>query len=155
MQPDLIKLTEYGLYCEQGDFFIDPWQPVERAIITHAHSDHAREGSGKYLFAKPGEHIMRARLGTDASFETLDYGASLNMNGLGNHIKMHFGVLVSCLSCGCLLRRLIFQPTRGFQFIFVIPLQWIRFQLSNHLWDSVMQIVCRIPSKFTPGFADV
>jgi hypothetical protein len=35
LQPDLIKLTEYGLYCEQGDFFIDPWQPVERAIITH------------------------------------------------------------------------------------------------------------------------
>ncbi len=82
MQQDLIKLTEYGLYCEQGDFFIDPWQPVERAVITHAHSDHAREGSRKYLFATPGEHVMRARLGAEACFETLDYGVSINLNGV-------------------------------------------------------------------------
>jgi putative mRNA 3-end processing factor len=87
VQQDLIKLTEYGLYCEKGDFFIDPWQPVERAVITHAHSDHAREGSRKYLLASAGEHVMRARLGADASFETLDYGASLNMNGV--KISLH------------------------------------------------------------------
>jgi putative mRNA 3-end processing factor len=38
----LLRLTEHGLYCEAGDFHIDPWRPVEWAIVTHAHADHAR-----------------------------------------------------------------------------------------------------------------
>jgi putative mRNA 3-end processing factor len=50
---ELLKLTGSGLYCEAGDFFVDPWGPVERAVITHAHSDHARWGSKHYLTAQP------------------------------------------------------------------------------------------------------
>jgi putative mRNA 3-end processing factor len=80
LRQDLIKLTEFGLYCEPGDFFIDPWQPVNLAVVTHAHSDHARPGSQKYLLAKPGERIMRTRLGSDARLETVDYGQRLQIN---------------------------------------------------------------------------
>ncbi|MEM9227647.1 MAG: DNA ligase-associated DEXH box helicase, partial [Verrucomicrobiota bacterium] len=40
----LIQQTPQGLYCPAGDFYIDPWRPVERAVVTHAHSDHARPG---------------------------------------------------------------------------------------------------------------
>src|SRR6516165_4867639 len=46
---DLIIATDRGLYCPAGDFHIDPWRPVSRAIITHAHSDHARFGSDIYV----------------------------------------------------------------------------------------------------------
>ncbi len=60
---DLIVLTADGLYCPAGDFHIDPWRPVPRAVITHGHSDHARTGMGAYHFAAPGEPILRWRLG--------------------------------------------------------------------------------------------
>ena len=82
LSEDLIKLTEFGLYCELGDFFIDPWQPVARAIITHAHSDHARIGSERYLLAKSGENILRSRLGAEARLETVNYGEQLAINGV-------------------------------------------------------------------------
>ena len=45
----LIEFTNKGLFCRAGDFYIDPWQPVNKAVITHAHSDHARWGSQHYL----------------------------------------------------------------------------------------------------------
>ena len=48
-RSDLIVHRPEGLYCPPGDFYIDPWRPVERAVITHAHSDHARMGSAHYL----------------------------------------------------------------------------------------------------------
>ena len=41
----LIQFTDRGLYCPPGNFYIDPWKPVDKALITHAHSDHARWGS--------------------------------------------------------------------------------------------------------------
>src|SRR5437764_1313374 len=50
----LLELTDRGLYCPPGDFYIDPWQPVPRAVITHAHGDHARWGSEHYLTAIAG-----------------------------------------------------------------------------------------------------
>ena len=46
---DLVVQRPEGLYCPPGDFYIDPWRPVPRAVITHAHSDHARAGHGHYL----------------------------------------------------------------------------------------------------------
>ena len=46
---DLVIATPRGLYCPPGDFYIDPWRPVDRALITHAHGDHARRGHGAYL----------------------------------------------------------------------------------------------------------
>ena len=48
-EDDLIVLAPEGLYCPAGDFHIDPWRPVPRAVITHAHADHARRGHGAYL----------------------------------------------------------------------------------------------------------
>jgi putative mRNA 3-end processing factor len=66
--------TRSGRYCPAGDFFIDPWRPVERAVITHAHGDHARPGSRSYLAARCGVPVLQARLGPEASIEALEYG---------------------------------------------------------------------------------
>src|SRR5260221_2772686 len=70
----LITPTSRGLYCAPGDFYIDPWRPVGRAVITHAHGDHARPGSGAYLAARRGLPVLQARLGPEASIEGLAYG---------------------------------------------------------------------------------
>ncbi len=72
----MILSTPRGLYCEAGQFHIDPWQPVERAVLTHAHSDHASPGSASYLCAAPGERVLRRRL-PDARIETLAYGETV------------------------------------------------------------------------------
>lgn len=78
----LLKLSPAGLFCPQGEFFIDPHQPVDRAIITHSHADHARKGSRRYLTASSGRGILAARLGPRASIETLEYGETLSLNGV-------------------------------------------------------------------------
>src|SRR5215468_1061983 len=65
----LLRLAEGGLYCEAGDFYIDPWQPVDRAVITHAHGDHERPGSAAYLAAKCGVPVLQTRLGPEARVE--------------------------------------------------------------------------------------
>lgn len=80
MASRLIYTTDKGLYCEKGDFYIDPWRPVERAIITHAHSDHARWGSRQYLCAEPGAKILRHRIGADAQIESVAYAKNLTLN---------------------------------------------------------------------------
>lgn len=77
----LIEFSDKGLYCPQGRFYIDPWKPVDMAIITHAHSDHARPGSTKYLshhFTKP---ILQLRLG-DISVQSVEWGDPLLLNGV-------------------------------------------------------------------------
>jgi putative mRNA 3-end processing factor len=78
----LIEATPSGLYCAAGDFHIDPWRPVGRAVITHAHGDHARPGSGAYLCAKRGLPVLRTRIGEDASIEGVAYGETRNLNGV-------------------------------------------------------------------------
>jgi putative mRNA 3-end processing factor len=72
----LLEVREAGLYCPGGDFHIDPVLPVERAVITHAHSDHAQPGSRTYLTTAPGEALLRYRLGEDSAIESQPYGAS-------------------------------------------------------------------------------
>lgn len=79
---ELLQITKAGLYCAQGDFYIDPWRPVDFAVITHAHSDHAREGSRHYLTAEPGLHVLQERLGPEARIEGLPYGAWTIRNGV-------------------------------------------------------------------------
>lgn len=74
---DLITLTPQGLYCPLGDFHIDPWRAVERALITHAHSDHARPGSRHYHAAAPGVGLLRQRLGGETSINDHAYGQPL------------------------------------------------------------------------------
>ncbi len=63
----LLRIDTRGLYCEAGDFHIDPWESVDRAIVTHAHGDHARWGSSRYLCSSEGERVLRTRLGPDAT----------------------------------------------------------------------------------------
>lgn len=70
----LLRMTDAGFFCEPGGFHIDPWRPVERALITHAHGDHARGGSANYLAANEGLPLLRARLDPGARIETLPYG---------------------------------------------------------------------------------
>src|SRR4051812_42166752 len=72
-----LTLTEAGLYCPEGDFPIDPWLPVASAVITHAHADHARRGSQRYLTTPAGLAVLRRRLGADVMIDTLPYGESL------------------------------------------------------------------------------
>ena len=81
MSTDLVVQRPEGLYCPPGDFYIDPWRPVARAVITHAHSDHARHGNGHYLAAAPAEGVLRARLG-DIALQTLPYGETLQHHGV-------------------------------------------------------------------------
>jgi putative mRNA 3-end processing factor len=78
----LLRTTDQGLYCEAGGFHIDPWLPVDRALITHAHGDHARWGSRRYLAARAGERVLRTRLGPDASIETVEYGEPVDLDGV-------------------------------------------------------------------------
>src|SRR6476661_1705338 len=83
---DMVVARKEGLYCVPGDFYIDPWQPVERAVITHAHADHARVGHGSYLAAAGSEGVLHTRLG-DIRLETLPYGECVVHNGV--RISLH------------------------------------------------------------------
>jgi putative mRNA 3-end processing factor len=78
---DLVVHRPEGLYCPPGDFYIDPWRPVARAVITHAHSDHARIGHGHYLASQASEGVLRARLG-DVALQVLAYGERIVHHGV-------------------------------------------------------------------------
>jgi putative mRNA 3-end processing factor len=83
---NLLTFTDKGIYCQQGDFYIDPWKPVTHAVITHAHSDHARPGNGSYLchhFTKP---ILQLRLG-DISVQSVGWRETVLMNGV--RVSLH------------------------------------------------------------------
>ncbi|MEO7152279.1 MAG: ligase-associated DNA damage response exonuclease [Burkholderiaceae bacterium] len=84
---DLVVQRPAGLYCPPGDFYIDPWRPVDRAVITHAHADHARRGHTRYLAAAPAEGVLRARLGADIDLQTLPYGAAIDHHGV--RVSLH------------------------------------------------------------------
>jgi putative mRNA 3-end processing factor len=74
MRDDLVILRPEGLYCPAGDFHIDPWRPVPRAVITHGHADHARSGMGEYHAVAEGLPILRHRLGEAAVLRGYGYG---------------------------------------------------------------------------------
>jgi putative mRNA 3-end processing factor len=78
----LISLTNKGLYCKTGDFYIDPWQPVKKAILTHAHADHTYRGSTDYLVPTEGYLLSRIRLGDEAKISTAKYGEKTFINGV-------------------------------------------------------------------------
>ncbi len=82
----LIEFTDKGLYCPQGQFYIDPWKPVNRAVITHAHSDHARWGSKYYLCHHLTQPILQLRLG-DNPYQTVEWNEPVMMNGV--KISLH------------------------------------------------------------------
>lgn len=80
MSKALVISTNSGLFCPQGNFYIDPWRAVDYALITHAHSDHARGGSKAYLTSEPGQHVLRARLDQGALVESVPYGKKITIN---------------------------------------------------------------------------
>ena len=69
----VLEFKPQGIYCPAGDFFIDPWRPVDRALITHGHADHARAGHARYLATRSAAPVMRHRLGGIA-LDTVDFG---------------------------------------------------------------------------------
>jgi putative mRNA 3-end processing factor len=75
----LIEFTDKGLYCAAGQFYIDPWQAVEKAVITHAHSDHARIGSGYYLCHHYTKPLLQVRLGNN-NYQSVEWGEKVNMH---------------------------------------------------------------------------
>ncbi|HVJ78821.1 MAG TPA: ligase-associated DNA damage response exonuclease [Hyphomicrobium sp.] len=76
--------SDAGLYCEPGDFYIDPHRSVERAVITHGHSDHARSGHGAVLATHETIEIMKVRYGDDCAgaFQPLALGTPISINGV-------------------------------------------------------------------------
>jgi len=82
----LLSFTDHGIYCAKGDFYIDPWRPVGKAVITHAHSDHARWGSSYYLSHHLTKYLLRLRLGEN-NYQSVEWGESVNMNGV--RVSLH------------------------------------------------------------------
>jgi len=76
----IVTNTPAGLYCRAGDFHIDPRQPVKRAVITHAHADHARWGCRSYLCTRESRPLLRARLGPDVAIQDLAYGETVSVH---------------------------------------------------------------------------
>ena len=73
MKNPIVEVTSSGLYCAAGDFYIDPWQPVDTAIITHAHGDHAHWGCKRYFTSNFGKKILAHRIrGIDIEQKTED-----------------------------------------------------------------------------------
>src|ERR1700761_7626016 len=90
----MIEFTDKGLYCPAGGFYIDPWKPVDRAVITHAHSDHARAGSGAYLCHRLTVPLLELRLGPAGGagngmpvYQGVEWGESVFMNGV--RVSLH------------------------------------------------------------------
>lgn len=77
----LLEFTNKGLYCPVADVYIDPWRPVERALITHGHSDHARWGHQHYLCTETAAPVVRYRLGK-IKLETVAFGEKRTINGV-------------------------------------------------------------------------
>ncbi|KAE8234997.1 hypothetical protein A4X03_0g9949, partial [Tilletia caries] len=85
IKPDLLlHPTPGGLYCPLGDFFVDPVRPVDRALITHGHSDHARSGHAHVLATRQTLDIMAIRYGEDfcGTSQSADFGQTISLNGV-------------------------------------------------------------------------
>ncbi|WP_342646389.1 ligase-associated DNA damage response exonuclease [Mucilaginibacter sp. CSA2-8R] len=80
-QKPLLEFTDKGIYCAKGKFYIDPWQPVDDAVITHAHADHAYAGHKHYLAHHLSREVMLYRLG-EIKLQTVEYGETVIKNGV-------------------------------------------------------------------------
>jgi putative mRNA 3-end processing factor len=86
MATALLELGRRGIYCPRAGVYIDPWEPVDRAIITHVHSDHARPGCGNYLVHHDSVVMLQHRLG-EVSFQSVDFGKPVILNGVS--VSLH------------------------------------------------------------------
>lgn len=82
MHMALIQFTSKGIYCRQGDFYIDPWKPVKLAVTTHGHADHVKWGNQAYLCHELTKSILLQRLGADLQIQTLPYRQQIDINGV-------------------------------------------------------------------------
>jgi putative mRNA 3-end processing factor len=78
---ELLQFTDRGIWCPRADVYIDPWKPVDRALITHGHADHARPGHRHYLSTPEAAPVIRLRLG-EIALETLPFGKVRSINGV-------------------------------------------------------------------------
>ena len=78
----MLTFDRFGIYCALAGIYIDPWKPVDRAVITHAHSDHARWGSKHYLAHHQSVGVLKYRLGNTIDVTGLNYGRELIINGV-------------------------------------------------------------------------
>src|SRR4051812_42710784 len=78
----MLRLRKEGLYCEAGGFFVDPRGAVDQAVVTHAHSDHARRGAARYYTARSGVGLVRTRLGARISIEGHEFGEKFSIGGV-------------------------------------------------------------------------
>ena len=85
-QPLLVN-SPCGLHCPDAGIYVDAWRGVDHNIVTHAHSDHARGGSRRYLCAADGVNVLRQRLGEGTAIDPLQYGEPLEINGV--RISLH------------------------------------------------------------------
>jgi putative mRNA 3-end processing factor len=81
MAKPLLEFTDRGIYCAQGNFYIDPWKPVDDAVITHAHADHAYVGHKNYLAHHLSKEVLYYRLG-EINLRTIAYGETVTKNGV-------------------------------------------------------------------------
>jgi len=79
-EKQLIKFTKKGIYCPQGKFYLDPWYPVDYAVISHGHADHARRGMKNYLCTDDSKAILKHRLGANINVESIPYGKAITIN---------------------------------------------------------------------------
>jgi putative mRNA 3-end processing factor len=86
-QTYMLTFDNCGIYCAQARVYIDPWKPVDKAIITHAHSDHARIGMKSYLAHVHAVPVMKFRLGSDIQAQGAQYGEVFTINGV--NISLH------------------------------------------------------------------
>ncbi len=78
----LIELNKNGIYCAEADVYIDPWRSVDKALITHGHSDHSRPGHKSYLCTHASVPIIKHRLGSKINIAGIGYGESIMVNGV-------------------------------------------------------------------------
>ncbi|MEX1188674.1 MAG: ligase-associated DNA damage response exonuclease [Bacteroidia bacterium] len=81
-KKDLLQFTDGGIYCPQADVYLDPRRKVKKALISHAHSDHARYGCESYLSSKESETALRLRLGKSINLSTVNYNEEIHINGV-------------------------------------------------------------------------
>ncbi|WP_421813511.1 ligase-associated DNA damage response exonuclease [Flagellimonas sp.] len=81
MKTPLLQFTPKGIYCEQADVYLDPWKPVNKAIISHGHADHSRWGHNKYISHHKNIPIVKHRLG-DVNISGKDWGETFTINNV-------------------------------------------------------------------------
>ena len=153
----LILSRPDGLYCQKGDFYIDPSRGVDRAVITHAHADHARRGSKHYLSSTASAPLLKRRLGRKISIQSLEYGVSVNIQGVkvslhpaghilgSSQVRLEYGGEIwvvsgdykTCKDTTCTP----FEPVACHTFIsectFGLPI--FRWPSPEHEWQRILQ----------------